>query len=422
LALGERIDRAWRAEGYNEQVFPRIAAHALAQSNPSSWTKPYELLGEFLRASTHPPQHKFPFGMPSVVLYSGRHFFIEMLCWTTGTVGIHRHGFSGAFHILLGSSLHSTFDFTPTRRINSRFLIGNLVRTGTELLPTGTTHEIDALGLVHSAFHLEAPSITVVVRTRSEAEAKPQYAYEPPFLAIDRFYDDACGQRQHETLAFLRDTRPSSYRDVFAEYVTTRDLEACFYGLQIAQVDEDLFATILPLAREAHGPEVDLLVHVIQEDNRRAKLVTCRAHFKNSEHRFFLGMLLNLECREDILRMVGARYPGAPSTTILRWVKEMSTTASGDSTFDLRLTDAESDVFKCLLDGYSLSMTLRELARAYGPSEVRGQRSAIEGFYEALRNNEVYRPLFVGPAVPRASASKSSSVRNGKSRLNARRS
>ena len=405
LALGERIDRAWRARGYEEHVFPEIATQALEDSNPSSWARPGELLRSFLGASDWPAQHKIPFGKPSVVVYQGQHFFIEMLCWTTATVGIHRHGFSGAFHVMMGSSLHSTFDFEVVRRINSRFLIGDLIRTGTELLETGTTRAIPAVKLIHSAFHLETPSITIVVRTRVESEAKPQYTYEPPYLAVDSFYDDAFAHRHVETLGFLLEARPKGYQKTFAEFVTGRDLRDCYEGLRIAFADDDLFAELLRLARKAHGPDVDLLVPVVREAHRRIHLVAKRAQIKNVEHRFFLGMLLNLERREDILRLVRARYRGAAGATILRWIRELSLLGTGDPAFDLELADAEADVLRALLDGRSLIETYRVLARRYGASEVRAQRDAIASLYEALRANEVYRPLFTNDALPRLRSS-----------------
>ena len=57
-----------------------------------------------------------------------------------------------------------------------------------ELLHAGDTRTIHAgSNFIHALFHLDRPSISIVLRTRVEADVGPQYDYMPPFIAINRF-------------------------------------------------------------------------------------------------------------------------------------------------------------------------------------------------------------------------------------------
>jgi methyl coenzyme M reductase gamma subunit len=63
-----------------------------------------------------------------------------------------------------------------------------------------------------------------------------------------------------------------------------------------------------------------------KERARLAEIGTFRRRVRNPEHRFLLAVLLNVPNREDVLRLVGERAPGAePADTLNRWVEELGT-------------------------------------------------------------------------------------------------
>ena len=90
--------------------------------------------------------------MPLVV-YRGDGFYIELLIWVDGSTSIHQHGFSGVFRVIEGSSLHSVYNFRPTRRINSRALVGDIRFISLNYLKTGDQRRITSGpgGLAHAA-------------------------------------------------------------------------------------------------------------------------------------------------------------------------------------------------------------------------------------------------------------------------------
>src|SRR4029077_7499028 len=113
-------------------------------------------------AETVPYQAKLDeaFGQPPVTLFWNGRFQIDVLFWHTATTAIHQHAFCGAFAVLGGSSVHCRYEFTPRRKLNSRFLIGRAALREVELLEVGAMRRIArGAGLIHSLFHLETPSV-----------------------------------------------------------------------------------------------------------------------------------------------------------------------------------------------------------------------------------------------------------------------
>ena len=106
--------------------------------------------------------------------------------------------------MLEGSSLHSLFEFEDARSVTSRFRIGNLRWRETHLLETGATIPIvSGPTCIHSLFHLETPSVSVVIRTHSDPDCGPQFTYLPPHLAVDPVHHDGLTLRRKQLLDLL---------------------------------------------------------------------------------------------------------------------------------------------------------------------------------------------------------------------------
>src|SRR5262249_38085080 len=149
------------------------------------------------------PQEKLGFGQPPVTLYRARDFYISALYWLEGTTDIHEHGFSGAFRVLEGSSIHAVYDFSRPATITPRLAYGHLLLSEAELLRKGATRRIQLGGeFIHSLFHLDSPSVTIVVRTGREGLR--QNSYCRPGVAFDPLFDDPALQRRMLALETMR--------------------------------------------------------------------------------------------------------------------------------------------------------------------------------------------------------------------------
>src|SRR5262249_17465041 len=146
------------------------------------------------------------FGQPPLNVYVNERFSIEVLFWLDGTPAIHEHAFAGAFHVLAGASIHSQYAFDLHERVSRRLLLGDLRLRGVEQLGQGDTRPIrPGPQFIHAVFHLDRPSVTVVVRTPSKKELLPQYSYCKPSAAYAHFELGEQMTRQLQLLAMLRD-------------------------------------------------------------------------------------------------------------------------------------------------------------------------------------------------------------------------
>ena len=137
--LGGMVYERWKKVDFAPEAFPDIATAALDERPPADRINLPELVREFLLEDAQPAQSTSGFGQPELIVYDIPRFYIQVLFWMDGTTDIHQHGFSGAFHVLEGSSLHSLFEFEDSQSITSHFRIGNLSLKATHLLEAGDT-------------------------------------------------------------------------------------------------------------------------------------------------------------------------------------------------------------------------------------------------------------------------------------------
>src|SRR5215470_5979410 len=137
--LGVLVERRWRNRNYNEAFFPEIACQAFEESNLPERVDPWEILRWVHNTDQLPYQFDVDarFGNPPVTLYNGSRFNIDVYYWLDGTTEIHQHAFSGAFQLLLGSSIHSLYHFEDKQEINPHFLTGRLVLDDVAFLKNG---------------------------------------------------------------------------------------------------------------------------------------------------------------------------------------------------------------------------------------------------------------------------------------------
>ena len=326
--LGRRVRERWQAVDFSLAAFPGIARTALEENPPATRVDLTALTRAFLRDDEQPFQTASGFGQPELVVFDDPRFYIQLLFWLDGTTQIHQHEFSGAFHVLAGSSLHAEFAFTNVRPVTAHFRLGDLQLTGTELLETGRTVPITSGGAsIHSLFHLETPSVTVVVRTHSDPGTGPQFTYLPPHVAVDPFFSDALTTRRLQLLDVLDRTGAEDYAEVVRGMVAGLDYERGFFTLQnclSALRERGEWEETWNVFAEKHGELAAYAAPTLEEIVWRDRLVNLRSSIEDADHRFFLALLLNVSQAADVLRLVAERFPGDPVTTVLGWAEELS--------------------------------------------------------------------------------------------------
>ena len=326
--LGRTVLARWKQQNFSLALFPKIARGVLEERPPSEYVDLPGLVEQFLLDDEQPFQTQSGFGQPELVVYDDPRFYIQILFWLDGTTDIHQHEFSGAFHVLQGSSIHSEFTFENPRLVSAHFRVGDLRMTRTQLLETGSTVPIvSGSKHIHSLFHLDTPSISVVIRTHTDPGTGPQFTYLPPHIALDPVFNDALTMRRKQLLDVLEQTEDPAYPDLVLEMIGQLDFERGFFILQngvghlrnLGQWEEALGAF-----EKKHGPLADGVAATLDEIIRRDGLAALRSSITEIDHRFFLALLLNVADRKVILDLVSRRFPGNPVNTILRWVEELS--------------------------------------------------------------------------------------------------
>jgi hypothetical protein len=419
--LGARIERRWRERNYDQRAFPAIAAGALEETPPARHVAYSEIVEELLFDPLAAPQpSELSFGQPPIVVFRQPRFYIEVLCWMDATTTIHQHAFSGAFHVLSGSSVHTRYRFAPRERINLHFLLGELQFAECELLRAGDTRSIAAgPEFIHALFHLERPSISVVVRTPGEADAGPQYDYLPPHVALDSFEKNPIDAQREQLLHVLLASDRDQFERVVARSMAEADLPSVFrilrfvYTQVVAKpyaLDADYLAHHAARARERFGARIDPILATLAASTRVADLAARRAEVKDAAHRFFLALLLNLPDRPAIERLVAERYREEPGPLVLRWLRELTRRGPAGELclLDVELEGSGSGDPEADSDSLSelLHQTIRQLlAGARDQALLAGLASALPGVADEIGEGVLalqqqllggaLRPLFI---------------------------
>jgi len=126
--LGARIEAGWFEANYRESSFSDICVRALEEMSPPNTMGADAILAWAFARRRLPRQVDIDsdFGEPALTVFDGERFHISVYFWMDGTTDIHEHCFSGAFQVLEGASLHTTFSFEPKETWSDHLLLGEV--------------------------------------------------------------------------------------------------------------------------------------------------------------------------------------------------------------------------------------------------------------------------------------------------------
>jgi len=415
--FGKLVEGRWREANYDEHAFPSIAAQALTETQLTDRIDPWEII-RWVHLTADLPQQadiEARFGNPPITLYMGSRFYIDVYYWLDGTTEIHQHSFSGAFQVLLGSSIHSHYSFAIEREINPHFIIGKLKLNNVTLLTKGDIQQIvPGSDYIHALFHLDRPSATITVRTKGTPAAQPQYSYKRPFIAYDPFFKDDLTSRKLQTVSLLYAMKHPEADRFLAELIVNSDFQTTFLLLERAfsylsgddmerlfglSANKDRCASLLDRARAHHREMIDLLPPVFEEGARLQDIVKRRSTITSEDHRFFLALLLNVSERERLLAMVKSRFPNrGPVDIVLDWIEELSNTrVLGSNESNVLGIDGFDHnylfVLEGLLEGRSAADIKEKANRECSGEQAAAVAARVESISERLKSSQLLRQL-----------------------------
>lgn len=415
--MGTVVEEKWRDAGYDAAKFPEIAAAALARFNAPERIDPIRLLQSIESGAVLARQQDAEgnFSNLPLTVFNSTRFFIDIYFWLHGTTVIHQHAFAGAFQVLSGSSLHGHYDFRPKRAVSPYFAIGNLSLKKSELLSKGDIKQIIAgRDYIHSLFHLDNPSTTITIRSIGLPNAQPQFVYLKPGIAYDPFFQDPGILKRTQIANVLLGMHHPKADKIIKNMLSRADMHTSFELLStshshLSHDESTRFAglsdkpqtweSLLETVRDKHGAAADLFANALSELRRQMGLIERRRYITTPELRFLLALLLNVQGRKRILRLVRQRYPEQqPVETILDWVEELSRIKSHDGStnaLDLEgFDDVDLQIVECLMKGNSLTSAQAELRKIFRHESPRLLNQKTKSRYEEIQRNSILKPLF----------------------------
>lgn len=328
--LGHTILGKWRQFDFDGRAFPEIAAAALQERSPAANVTAMEVVRWVHETEALVPQAEIDseFGQPPITVFSCERFYIDVLFWVDGSTAIHEHCFSGAFQVMDGRSIQSTYCFTPSRRYCDQLLSGKLELLAVELLRAGDVRPIRAgSGFVHALFHIDRPSVSVVVRTGIDAFTGPQYEYSRSGLAADPFARSESVARKIQTLDMLHEVDHPQFEPMAIAAVLRADSFVAFRILKhlMKRISHQKYLNFLESIRPSHAGLIDSLKSDAAEQTRVKHIALCLRRSKRPEHRFFLGLLLCVPDRSRLLDLVHQGFPDQqPIKTVVGWLADLA--------------------------------------------------------------------------------------------------
>jgi hypothetical protein len=415
--LGALIEQRWRDKNYAEAAFADIAANALEEMPPHQQVDAWEII-RWLHATPQLPRQMdagASFGDPPITLFAGSRFHIDIYFWLDGTTSIHQHGFSGAFQLLLGSSIHSQYHFREDAQINEHLCVGQVNFAGVELLNVGETRKIvSGRRFIHSLFHLDRPSATITIRTHQDVQAQPQWDYLKPFLARDPFFREEAALKKLQSVTLLLSMKHPEADTYISDLLAASDFQTGFAVLDLAhkhfandglqQVfrlgkSEERFAAWFEVARQRHGELAELLPPVFAEAQRQNSIVNRRRLLAGAEQRFFLALLLNVPDRSLIMDLVKQRFPERPALdTIGEWLMELANTRALGSQEPnvLGIADFDEDylfVFRHMMQGLSPEHISEAADQEFPPEYADDLKNDLESISNQLRQATLFQAI-----------------------------
>lgn len=311
--LAALIYRHWNEHRRDAAELPGAATRALAELPPHQHVRATDVVDWVATTPVLPVQidPQSQFGDPPVTLYNDGCLVIDIYFWVNSSTSIHQHAFAGAFFVLEGASVETEYDFHIERRYNQCLYSGQLQRRNIRLNKQGDCRPIlPGPAFIHSLFHVDFPSVSLVVRT-NVASCRPQLDYWWPRLALETDSEATPVQRRRlELLAMLGACRPAELPRFLRTIFEGASPQEVLWGFRrvlpyfrknVGQLNE-----LMREQRLVHGELIDDAIAAFKAEAQLDGLAAMRQHATSPASRLLLAMLLNARDPRDLLSLIQA--------------------------------------------------------------------------------------------------------------------
>lgn len=395
--LGEGIERRWRSLNYDQDAFSAIAVEMLASAGIVGSIGSEDILDWAMASRDLPAQHDLAatFGQPPLTMYRTERFHVSVLFWLYATVSIHEHGFEGAFGVLDGSSIHSSWTFEQALSIGSNLKLGTVRRNSTELLEIGGIRPILAgPSGAHSLVHLDTPSATVVIRTCADPRHHRQYNYLVPGVAINPEYPDQTLVKKCQLIKLIASYYPERLGALIDASLTGADALSELELLSAA-ITTGPFRRWFPSDKAAipdPAASAPWIQSVVDERRRESMLMSLRSRSQDPAHRLALAIIMNHLDAATAIELFARKRFGDPVASMASAITELLAKGPFKEVEDPPTPTLLHEVISRLIGGWSLDQIRSSLADKASGSTTDQQLPALA---EILR-----RSTFLADLVP----------------------
>ena len=396
--LGQELYAQWATLNFNEDRFPTLAANLLKKKYIHNKINRSAITNWVLENQLLPNQANidFKFADLNLTAYSNDKFYIELLFWLDGTTSIHQHAFSGAFTVIEGSSIHSDYSFKCNQHINHALSIGEVKFNQIELLKEGDVRKIPPKQMsAHSLYHIDRPTISLIIRTYGQGYAQPQLSFLKPHIARDPFKKDASITQKIQTLKTLSKLNQDEYLTAYHQHISKLDL---YSHIEIFIANAPLLIKFGALDKAIEQFEVKgnslapKMRAVAMQIHRTNQINSWRRKIKDADLKFFLAILLNSPNRQTSLQLINSIYPEQQAIElVIGWINQLITSEGLEN---VDINEPTLPFIDCLLNGLSFEQTIEYLAQDYDQQELDESSSILQQLYQQLKFESVLSPLF----------------------------
>jgi hypothetical protein len=393
--LAAIVQKRWENVGYQLFHFTDIAVACLAEHSLHKDFREEEILNWVNTADVLPGQldSRSSFGQPPITVWSNEKFVIDIYFWIDAQTNIHNHGFAGAFVNLLGDSLQFTYNFTKTSCPIDGLSLGSLFLDATNYCQPGVVQPI-FLGpqLIHSVWHLNLPTITLVVRTKQDTGVRQSEYYQSGAALQSRPHEAIEWQRRLEFLCYLFHRKHPQREKLATLAISAASplhqvwlLQECFARPSLWQSWSNRQEVISDLEAK-HGYCIGDIVSG-GEMAGVMKSVIWR-NLTSADHRLLISLLCTYKNRDDIVQWITSRRNDQPwEVTVSQWVMEMIR----DRALRTTLADVDEEVLSCLFRGLNADRAVAVLRGRFAVS--RATANLIKEAYRELSSLKLFQPL-----------------------------
>lgn len=311
--LAATVDAQWRKIDYDPSAFDKVTSEAFAKINPSAQLSSAQMLSDAILGGENETYLDHHPAVGIVTLKSTPYYNIEGHFWTDEHAHAHSHSWSGAYHIIEGTSIVGMWKMNSDAAPEAPLRLGSLESVGVEALKEG---HVQAVVPGHSFIHsIWYAGFGAAMSIRSKW--KRVYAdanYLRPYVGYN-FADPGSPMitRAIESMRALSIIDPDKFETTAAELVRTQPFNSvAFFALHAGKQGWHMPPELSAVGTQRFGEKFVQVEASMRDHERigimekiRAELVTDRSKFDIG---FFLGALYTCETRVAFMDLIACEY------------------------------------------------------------------------------------------------------------------